>query len=148
MAEPTFEERLKRLHGLYLAAAGANAAYVVGSTTGHADAMNALRGRADAAAREEEAAIEAAALAAGLTHGDLVGQLWKALEQLRLAAFRTVALRAHVAALKDAIDAPVSLPKSNYVEQRKWMRQYLSTAEGDAARAIRSALATCNGGEP
>jgi hypothetical protein len=141
MAEPTFEEQLRRLHGLYLAEAGANAAYAVGSTTGHADAMNALRNRANQSARTVESYLEADALAAGLAPGAGVAGFHEALGKLRTAAFRTVALRAHVAALKAAIDAPVSLPKSAYVEQRKWMRQYLDAAEGDAARAIRTALA-------
>jgi hypothetical protein len=141
--EPTIEERLARLHRLHLATAQAAAAFAVGATTGHADAMNSLRNRSDAATRDEVRELEAAALAAGPAHGDQLLALQTALDRLRKAAFRAVALRLHVAALKDAADAPLSLPKSGYVEQRKWMRQNLDAAEGDARRAIMAALAAC-----
>lgn len=138
MAEPTISERLRRLHRLYLAAAQADAAFAAGLTTNR---VTSLRTRAWATAKDEAAAIEVAALAAGLPYGAPVIALRDAIgERLRLAVLRKVRLALADAALKDAIAAPVALPKSQFVEERTWLRQDLTAAENEAELAIRDAL--------
>jgi hypothetical protein len=136
--EPTIPKRLRRLHRLYLAAAQADAAIAAGLTTHH---MSSLRTRAWATAQDEAAAIEAAALAAGLAYGTPVLGLRDAIsERLRLAVVRKVRLALADAALKDAIAAPVALPKSQFVEERKWLQQDRRAAEAEIELAIRDAL--------
>jgi hypothetical protein len=138
MAEPTIPERLRRLHHLYLTAAQADAAVAAGLTTHH---MASLRTRAWATAKDEAAAIEVAALAAGLPYGAPVLGLRDAIsERLRLAVIRKVRLALADAALKDAIAAPVALPKSQFVEDRKWLQQDRRASEAEAQAAIRDAL--------
>lgn len=140
MPEPTIPERLRRLYHLHLAAAQADIAMAVAGEPG-APRMTSLRRRALAAAEEEVSAIEAAALAAGVAPGEAVVRLREVLiERLGAAARSKVVLTLAVSALKDAIAAPVALPKSQFTEQHKWARDGVKRAEADAERAIRTAL--------
>jgi hypothetical protein len=146
MAEPMIPERLRRLHLLYLAAAQASLAQVGFDSP----AVERLYERAAVRASDEYAAIMAAALALGIDDADRLLLRAAAGDRLREAAHRTVRLTLAVAAFKSAIDAPVDVPKSQFVERRTWLRQELGTAEAAAERAIADALGICGleGGSP
>lgn len=134
---PTIPERLRRLYRIELAAAGANTVLSNG-TTGY-DTQR-LAKRAAIRANEERIDIEAAARERGIEQREPITRLREALAALRKAAGRQVLTTIALAAYRDAIAAPVDLPKSQFVEQRKHLRADLDSAEHAAHMAMQTAL--------
>lgn len=126
--EPTIPERLRRLHRLYLAEAGAEA-------VSDGLARTVLR-----RINDELAEVEAAYIKRGCTPETQARIRVALIDELRTAARQQVRLGIVLAAYREAERSGAYTPKSQLTEKRGWLRQEATSVAAVAQQAIRTVL--------
>jgi hypothetical protein len=142
--EPTIPERLRRLHRLYLAEAGAIAGDVGPLTGPHMSATGRLGRTALRRINDELAALGAIAAERGCTPEEIARISMVLVDELRIAARHTVRLGIAQAAFRDAEKSGAYIPKSQLVEERRHLRDEADSAQHRALKAIRAVLHVFN----
>lgn len=135
MAEPTIPERLRRLHHLYLA--DATAEHTDGDDVDPDTAW--LRRTLERCIDTEVQALQAAAAELYRTH-EPHRRIGAALLDLSNAADSQVRLRLKQDAYRAAEKSGAIVPKSQLIEQRRFIRGQVTNAEHRAQHAIRDVL--------
>jgi hypothetical protein len=143
--EPTVAERLRRLHRLYLAEAGAIAGDVGPLDGPHMSATGRLGRTTKRRADDELAALAAVAAERGRTPEEIARIRAILVDELGIAARHSVRLGIAQAAFRDAEKSGAYVPKSQLVEERRHLRHEADQAEHRAQKAIRAVLDTLNG---
>jgi hypothetical protein len=143
--ELTIPERLRRLHRLYLAEAGAIAGDLGPLDGPHMSATGRLGRTTKRRTDDELAALAAIAAECGRTPEEIARIRAVLVDELRIAARHTVRLGIAQAAFRDAEKSGAYVPKSQLVEERRHVRHEADLAEHRAQRAIRAVIDILNG---